>query len=281
MDEQLSENFCQLKREFSKTYQGRSHIQEILPVSSSDFLPINEDHLRLLHQFASKNPIYHNSYEQKILDVNCTVYEGDINQYWINSLKNDGSAQPFYPTWIFSAYLTSIMAKTLGFEEIVDIGSGDGRIAFCGKIIGLETHAIEIDEFLVELQRSIIAQTNINFHANCANAVEFDFLSLSLKRPAIFTGGLPQMGDVLTSYIIEKVTTYPQLKQNSCFVLAGTKSKKQLSVSGDHGGWEPLIKKFGMQIIKTISLPTVWTFDQEDETPYIYSVLPEFSINSK
>ena len=26
-----------------------------------------------------------------------------------------------------------LAAKNLGFEQIIDIGSGDGRIAYCGK----------------------------------------------------------------------------------------------------------------------------------------------------
>lgn len=266
----LAQNFVLLKKEFARNYDRGSHIQEILPKSSSAFLPINENDLKLMHIFAESNPIYHNTYDQKILDVDCTVYEGDINQYWINSLKNDGSAQPFYPTWLFSAYLVSLMTKSLGFTEIVDVGSGDGRIAFCGKILGLKTYSFEIDEFLTQLQQEISAKTKINFILQCVDALKVDYSSLNLTSPAIFTGGLPQMGDVLASDIIEKITAIEELKTTCCFVLAGSYSKKQ--INQNYGGWGPVIEKFGLKVIQTLVLPTVWTFDQPKDTPYVFSV---------
>ena len=34
--------------------------------------------------------------------------------------------------------------------DFIDIGSGDGRIAYCGKILGLNSISIEIDENLVD-----------------------------------------------------------------------------------------------------------------------------------
>ena len=270
MMEGVVENFGLIKSEFAKLYCGSSHIQEFLPKYSTKFLPIEQNDLKLLHHFAKNNPIYHNSYEQKILGVDCIVYEGDINQYWINSLKNDGSAQPFYPTWMLSAYLVALMTKKLGYSEIIDIGSGDGRIAFCGKILGLNSYSFEIDEFLTQLQNNICNKTKINFHIECNDALKIDYSTLQLISPAIFTGGLPQMGDVLTSNIIEKITLISKLKNNCCFVLAGSYSKKQLNQT--HGGWGSLIDKFGLRVIKTLVLPTVWTFDQNKDTPYIFVV---------
>ena len=119
-----------LKKEFAKNYSGKSQIQEAIPTSKSDLFPIPQQDLEMLHQFATKNPIYYNSYEETILDVPCIVYEGDINKYWLNSIKYDSSHAPFSPTWIMSAYVGALLAKDLGYSEIVDIGSGDGRIAF-------------------------------------------------------------------------------------------------------------------------------------------------------
>ena len=92
---------------------------------------------------------------KKLQETSCTVYEGDINEYWLNSIKHGSSCQPFYPTWIMSAYVMTLIAKKLGYAELVDIGSGDGRIAFCGKILGLVSHSIEIDDVLIELQKTI------------------------------------------------------------------------------------------------------------------------------
>ena len=170
--------------------------------------PINEKHLKLLHLFALKNPIYTNSYEKNISRIDCKVYEGDINEFWLDSIKHDSSLQPFYPTWILSAYIKTLLAKILNYTEIIDVGSGDGRIAYCGKILDLESHGIEIDQKLVELQKSISHSTGIDFNPKCANAIEFDYSSLNLKQPAFFIGGLAQMGgDILAQGVIEKINS--------------------------------------------------------------------------
>ena len=128
MLEKLAQNLGMLKQEFVKTYDGHSHIQELIPSHSSEFFPINETHLELLHRFVAKNPIYHNSYEKKIGGILCTVYEGDINEYWLNSIKHGSSCQPFYPTWVISAYIAVLIAKNFDYAELIDVGSGDGRI---------------------------------------------------------------------------------------------------------------------------------------------------------
>jgi len=269
--EKLAKNLVSLKQEFTKIYDGHSHIQEIIPVSSSEYFPIIDEHLELLHNFAVKNPIYHNSYEQKITDVLCKIYEGDINEYWLNSIKHGSSCQPFYPTWILSAYITASIAKNFNCKELVDIGSGDGRIAYCAKVLDLHTTSIEIDDGLVELQKIISLETHVDFNPICVDAIEFDYSSLNLTCPVFFIGGLPQMGgDILATSIIEKIST-TNLKKNTCIVFAGTHSKRQLSDNQSEGGWSSLIDKHGLKVIKTVSLPTIWTFDQLSDTPYIYT----------
>lgn len=272
MIENIANELSLLKNEFSKTYSGTSHIQEILPFSPSDKFPIEKNTLDLLHLFAQKNPIYHNFHEEKILDTLCTVYEGDINEYWLNSIKHGSSCQPFYPTWILSAYLMVLAAKKLGYTELIDIGSGDGRIAYCGKIIGLKVHGIEIDDILVELQQNIVSSTKIDFSPNCADALEFDYSMLHLEKPVFFIGGLPQMGgDILATSIIEKVKNISELQKNTGFVFAGSLSQRNLGGNQKSGGWSSLIEKHNLKTIQTIFLPTVWTFDQDVDTPYIYT----------
>ncbi len=271
MFEQIAKNLQILKQEFFKIYQGNSHIQELIPISASESFPINENHLKLLHDFAANNPIYHNSFEQEIGGIFCKVYEGDINEYWLNSIKHGSSCQPFYPTWIISAYIAASIAKSFDYKELVDIGSGDGRIAFCGKILELETTSIEIDNVLVDLQNLIISKTKINFNPICVDAVEFDYALLNLTRPVFFIGGLPQMGgDILATDIIEKITGI-KIKKNTCIVFAGTDSKRPLSGNQSDGGWSSLIDKHDLKVIRTVSLPTIWTFDQIVDTPYIYT----------
>ncbi len=269
--EKTAENLIMLKREFTQIYAGHSHIQEIIPISSTDFFSLDETHLKFLHDFAAKNPIYHNSYEQNIAGISCKVYEGDINEYWLNSIKHGSSCQPFYPTWILSAYIAASIAKNLGCKELVDIGSGDGRIAYCAKILDLQATSIEIDDILVELQNKISAKTNVNFNPICVDAIEFNYSELNLIRPVFFIGGLPQMGgDILAANIIDKIST-SDLKKNTCVVFAGTHSKRQLSDNSSNGGWSSLIDKHNLKVIKTVSLPTIWTFDQLVDTPYIYT----------
>ena len=272
MFDMIIKNLVRIKQDFAKNYTGNAHIQEVIPTSTSEEFPIDELHLELLHNFAQKNPIYFNSFDEKINGITCTVYEGDINQYWLNSIKHGSSCQPFYPTWVMSAYVLASVANHLGYTELVDIGSGDGRIAFCGKILGLTTHSIEIDDVLVELQKTITKDTNQNFNPYCADALEFNYSELELTNSVFFIGGLPQMGgDILATSIIDKINSITNLRKNTGIVFAGTNSKKELSQNLTNGGWSSLIDKHDLSVIDTVSLPTVWTFDQTVETPYIYT----------
>jgi hypothetical protein len=272
MLDSLVQNLVKIKQDFAKNYTGSAHIQEIIPSQISNSFPIDENHLKQLHTFAEKNPIYFNSFEEIISGVSCVVYEGDINDYWLNSIKHGSSCQPFYPTWIMSAYVMASIAKELGYSELVDIGSGDGRIAFCGKILGFNSYSIEIDDVLVELQDTISTQTNQNFNPKCADALEFDYSELNLKTPVFFIGGLPQMGgDLLAASIIEKINSIANLKTSTGVVFAGTHTQRQLSGNLSNGGWSTLIEKHQLNVIDTVSLPTVWTFDQLVETPYIFT----------
>jgi len=268
----LSKNLCSLKKEFAKNYHGTSHIQEFIIDDTSEKFPIDSDDLKSLHLFAQKNPIYYNSYTEQILGISCTIYEGDINQYWLNSIKHGSSCQPFYPTWIMSAYVMAKTAKDLNFQELIDIGSGDGRIAYCGKILGMNSHGIEIDDVLVDLQKNVADMTNIDFDPICDDALEFDYSKLNLQQPVFFIGGLPQMGgDVLATSIIEKINSFENIKNKTGIVFAGSHSKRKLSGNQKSGGWSALIDNHQLKEVMTISLPTVWTFDQEIDTPYIFT----------
>jgi hypothetical protein len=88
-------------------------------------------------------------------------------------------------------------------------------------------------------------------------------------------------GDVLATSIIEKINSIQDLKKTTCIVFAGSHSKRQLSGNQTSGGWSSLIDKHNLQEIITVSLPTVWTFDQEIDTPYIYTVFNQSTENSK
>lgn len=272
MLDELVKNLVDVKQSFAKNYSGNAHIQEVIPSSVSEKFQLDSQILQQLHNFALKNPIYFNHYEEDIEGIMCTVYEGDINEYWLNSIKHGSSCQPFYPTWIMSAYVMTSIAKELGYSEIVDIGSGDGRIAFCGGVIGVDSHSIEIDDILVELQKTISTSTSQNFNPICHDALEFDYSKLNLKKPVFFIGGLAQMGgDILATSIIDRINSIENLKKDTGIVFAGTNTKRQLSGNLENGGWSALIEKHNLKVIDTVSLPTIWTFDQDVETPYIFT----------
>ena len=269
MIKSLENKISKLKNEFVNTYSGTSHIQEIIP-KSSDFFEIDKTHLEMLHLFTRKNPIYYNSYTDTILDIPCSVYEGDINEYWLNSIQHTSSRAPFSPTWIISAYVAALQSKELGYSEVVDIGSGDGRIAYCAKILNLLSYSFEIDPELVTLQKLLSDSTQISFHSECVDATEYDYSSIKLTKPAFFIGGLAKMGgDKLASSVIEKIPS--ELKHDSCMVFAGSFSPKYSTDIANHAGWGKIIEKYNLNVIKTVTLPTVWTFKETNDTPYVFA----------
>jgi hypothetical protein len=270
MIKELEKNLVELKKEFVRVYEGKSQIQEVIPKSKSKLFPIKESHLDLLHQFATKNPIYYNSFEKQIGSVDCIVYEGDINKYWLNSIQHGSSKAPFSPTWIMSGYVGALLAKDLGYFEVIDIGSGDGRIAFCAKILEMESYSIEIDDMLVELQ-TLLTDT-LDFHPYCSDAVAFDYSSLNLTRPIFFIGGLAQMGGIsLASGVLKSIQSISNLEKKTGWVFAGTLSQKYAPDPKNEAGWGTLIEDYNLKSIRSISLPTAWTFHESDETPYIFA----------
>ena len=271
MNETLANEIVEVKKEFVRKYEGNSHLYEVIPSDSSGALAINPTDLEALHNFARNNPIYSNSFEMKVIDTNCIVYEGDINNYWLDSIKHDTSYAPFYPTWILSAYALAQNAKEIGISEVVDIGSGDGRIAYCCQSIGIKSHGIEIDENLVELQKTISNKTSINFQPRVADATQFDYSLLDLHKPAFFIGGLPEVGEILANSVIEKIISIPELEKPSVFVLTGTNAKRKTSRNHSQYGWGTLIENFGLNTIRTVTLPTRWTVDQPVDTPYVFT----------
>tara|TARA_Y100000590_G_scaffold113740_1_gene129610 strand:+ start:499 stop:1317 length:819 start_codon:yes stop_codon:yes gene_type:complete len=268
--EEYSKNVCRLKYEFVKTYTGNSHTTEILPNLPTDSFFINKKQLSLLHKFLDVNPIYFNQISQKISDIEYTISEGDLNNYWIDSIKHDASYAPFYPTWMLSAWGLAITAKNLGFEKIIDIGSGDGRIAYCGKVSGLDALSIEIDENLVDLQETLSEKTDVNFNPTCSDATVYNFENDVSKKTIFVIGGVPEIGEVLANSVIENVLNIPKLS-NSSFVLTGSHSHREFSRDTTYSGWGQTIKKFQLKAISTISLPTYWTMDQKFETPYVFT----------
>ena len=267
--EKLSDRICRLKHDFISNYSGNSHTTEILPINPSSTFHIDKDFLILLHNFLEKNPIYTTKFESTIKSENFSIFEGDLNNYWIDSIKHDTSYAPFYPTWMLSAFCLAEKIKELNIEQIFDIGSGDGRIAYCGKIMELISISVEIDENLVDLQIDLVKNTDINFQPKCRDATIFEFNEFEGKKSAFVIGGVPEIGEILAESVISNVLKNKNL-QNSIFVLTGSHAKQRFSKNIDCFGWGNLVKKYDLDIILTENLPTYWTMDQEFETPYVF-----------
>ena len=266
----LAQAIVALKAGLASTYAGAAHFYEVIPLEPSDLLPIDEQTLSLLRRFAECNPIYSRFSDISVLGVPCRVYEGDINEYWLGSIKHDTSYQAFYPTWILSAYALVDKAKSLGFEQVVDVGSGDGRISYCAQAAGMRACGIEIDEGLVELQGKISQEAGVNHDTRCADATRFDYSSLGLKNPAFFISGMPEMGEMLANSVISRVLSTPGM-QDAGFVFMGTHTPKKYSRDHLQWGWGSVIKGHHLEVLATVTLPTQWTADQEMDTPYVYT----------
>jgi hypothetical protein len=267
----ISHSIVRLKNEFIRSHKVRSIIYEVIPLSYSIKLPIEDRILCKLNDFAKSNSIYFKSTNVCVFGVPCICYEGDINDYWLSSKKYDTNYQPFYPTWILSAYALSLEAKRLGFEEIVDIGSGDGRIAYCSKLLGMKSIGIEIDTDLVNLQHRISNLTNVKYNIVNEDATLLEYGSLNLSRPMFFISGLPELGEMLASNILTKVKKITKLKFVAGFNFMGSHVMKEYSRDKTKWGWGKIIEDFNLNIIGCITLPTHWTNDQQNDTAYVYT----------
>ncbi|MGI0019571.1 MAG: hypothetical protein ACREAY_03775 [Nitrososphaera sp.] len=266
----LAQAIVALKAELARSYNGAAHFYEVMPLEPSNILPIDASILSLLRRFAECNPIYSRFCDLSVLGIPCRIYEGDINEYWLGSIKHDTSYQAFYPTWILSAYALVDKAKSLGFGQVVDIGSGDGRISYCAQAAGMRACGIEIDEGLVELQGRISQKTGVAHDTRRADATRFDYSSLGLKNPAFFISAMPEMGEMLANSVISRVLSMPGM-QGAGFVFMGSHTPKKYSRDHLQWGWGSVIKSHRLEVLATVTLPTQWTADQEMDTPYVFT----------
>jgi hypothetical protein len=272
IDHSISKAIGLLKNEFGRCYKSpRSLLTEILPVSYSKFLPISNDILESLHRYVAANPMYFRSHNAVVSGIKCIIYEGDINNYWLSSKKHDTCYQPFYPTWMLSAYALALEAKSLGFEQLVDVGAGDGRVAYCASLLRMGSYAIEIDDDLVQVQDAVSSVTGINFKAIRADATTFDYHTLDLSKPMFFISGLPEMGEMLANSLIPQVLSDERMRGSAGFNFMGSHLMKPLTRDKTSWGWGSVIARFGLELIGTLTLPTLWTTEQMVDTAYVYT----------
>ena len=266
-----AEGIVRLKGEFMKQHQfHRNLMLETVPLSYSKIVPINGYILLQLIKFLDLNPIYVESKDTEVLGLPCRIYHCDINEYWLSSKKYDSNYQPFYPTWMLSAYALALCAKSLGFKEIVDVGSGDGRIAYCGSLLGLRSIGVEIDSSLTALQNKLSFMTKVNYEVVNADATVFEYESLDLTKPMVFLSGLPEGGDMLAKAIIPYIKGLDSIE--SCgFNLMGSHIMRKYSKDFTGWGWGGIFETYDLVTQKCLTLPTYWTNDQKLDTAYIFT----------
>jgi len=267
MFQNILNNFLETKRQYIKDFKPTNIISEILPHEFSDFFPIDNQILAKLHLFISSNPIYFKKTNISINNLNFTAYEGDVNEFYLSSKKYDTNYQPFYPTWMLSAFLLSLKSKQLGFTELIDIGAGDGRIPYCGSLLNLRSFGIELDTSLTELQIELCKKTNVTVEIINDDASNYNFAKLRLSKPIFFVSGLPEMGEMFIDNLMQ--TTIQNKFESFGIVFLGSTSKKKFASDVNNYGWGEIIKKNNLKIIEEISLPTHWTNDNNSETQYL------------
>lgn len=267
----LVQELLKLKNEYLEKIHSYNHIREFLPDPGNQGL-FDKSHLEKLHTFFKLNKIYYKEESLVLGNIPCISYEGDINQFWLSSKKYDTNYQPFLPTWVLSALVMVQMAKDLGFENIIDIGSGDGRLLYCGSIIGLNSIGVEIDKDLCDLQTKISDDSNVRFRVINGDSNSIDYSQLALEDTMIFVSALPESGEMISYGITNQFKKYMDKLQNVGITLMGSHTYRRYSRDKSMWGWGKFIDDCELKLVECLSLPTSWTLDEKKETPYLFTL---------
>jgi hypothetical protein len=267
----LAQCLINLKNEYLDEFHSYNHIREFIPVANSQRLFDNRL-LEKLRMFFNYNKIYYKQNDITLSKIPCISYEGDVNQFWLSAKKYDTSYQPFLPTWGLSALLMILVAKDLGFQNIIDIGSGDGRLIFCGSILGLNSIGIEIDKDLCDLQNNISFSSNVKYKVINSDSNSIDYTQFNLENTIIFISALPDSGEMLSYSLLNHLKKYRAKLHNVGITLMGSHTYRQYSRDKSMCGWGKFVNDSGLEIVKCLSLPTSWTLDERKETPYLFTV---------
>jgi len=161
----------------------------------------------------------------------------------------------------------------MGFSEIVDIGSGDARIPYCGAIAGMRGISVELDDNLVDLQRQIIRSTGVGFDILDGDACKTNFEKMNLLRPMFLISGLPEHGEVLADAVISNLIQQEFLPSHIGFALMGSHTMKKYARDRSLFGWGRFIAQHNLHVLDFLTLPTMWTNEQSIDTPFIFSLL--------
>jgi hypothetical protein len=268
----LAQYLIRLKNEYLDKVHSYNHIREFIPDPNHQSL-FDNSHLEKLQTFFKFNKIYYKEQSISLANIPCMSYEGDINQFWLSSKKYDTNYQPFLPTWGLSALVMVLVAKDLGFENIIDIGSGDGRLLFCGSILGLNSVGVEIDKDLCYLQNEISSYSNVKFQVINGDSNSIDYSQLELQNTMIFISALPESGEMISYGLTNQFQKYRDKLHNLGITLMGSHTHRRYSRDRSVWGWGKFVDDCGLKIVECLSLPSSWTLDEKKETPYLFTLL--------
>lgn len=267
----LASLITRLKRSYSESrdFSGGAPY-EILPLDCLSEKGSNDIPISKLDEFACHNPIFLGQKEIDIQDCRCKVFSCEIIEYWLSSKKYDTCYQPFYPTWLISSLIICLKAKLLGFNEIIDIGSGDARVPYCGELVGLRGISVELDSNLIELQQRIISLTGVEFEILNSDACNTSFEGMNLSKPLFLISGLPEQGEILAEAVAENLIQQEISSSILGFVLMGSHTMKQYSRDHSLYGWGHFVAEHKLNILDSLTLPTMWTNEQSIDTPFVF-----------
>ena len=79
-----------------------------------------------------------------------------------------------------------LVAKDLGFKNMIDVGSGEGRLRFCGSILGLNSIGVKIDKDQCDIQNEISQFSNVKSKVINCDSNSIDYSQFKLKNTIIF-----------------------------------------------------------------------------------------------
>ena len=267
----MAEDLVKLKDEYLDEFHSYNHIREFIPIANHQSL-FDKILLEKLHSFFKYNKIYFKQRSITLSNIPCISYEGDINQFWLSSKKYDTSYQPFLPTWGLSALVMILVAKDLGFKNIIDIGSGDGRLIFCGSILGLNSIGVEIDKDLCDLQNEISLSSNVKYKVINGDSNSIDYTQFKLENTLIFISALPESGEMISYAMLNQFKKNKANLHNVGITLMGSHTYRRYSRDKSMWGWGKFLDDSGLKLVKCISLPSSWTLDEKRETPYLFTL---------
>ena len=268
----LVKNLVDLKNEYLEEFHSYNPIREFVPVPNKQNM-IDKSHLEKLHTFFKQNSIYYKEQAITLADIPCTSYEGDVNQFWLSSKKYDTNYQPFLPTWGLSALVMCLAVKNLGFQNILDMGSGDGRLLYCGSILGLDSAGVEIDKDLCELQNEISTSSNVKYNVIHGDSNSINYSQFNLENTMIFISALPELGEMIAYGVLNQLKMYRGKLHNVGITLMGSHTYRKYSRDKSMYGWGKFIADFELKVLARLSLPSSWTLDEKKETPYMFTLL--------